>query len=129
MKVVINSDWGGFGLSDEAVEECVRLGMTMTTYDEKGEYVDETADFCDGGIDRKYPSIVPRYSETYGYKKIKEFRSNPILVKVVKKLKGKANGLFAKLKVVDIPFDSIEGWEIEETDGWETIQEIHKSWG
>ena len=53
-------------------------------------------------------------------------RTDKELIKVVEELKNKANGSFAKLKVVTIP-DGIK-WEIEEYDGNEWISEIHRIW-
>jgi len=63
----------------------------------------------------------------YGYSELSvEVRSDPKLVKCVEKLGAEANGLFASLKVVEIP-DGVEV-EIEEYDGWESAHEKHRSW-
>lgn len=88
MKVVINSCYGGFGLSKEAYKF---LGLEQ---------------------------------DEYGYVRLS--RTDPKLVKCVEKLGAKANGSFAKLKVVEIP-DDVK-WEITEYDGCEQIEEIHRSW-
>jgi hypothetical protein len=53
-------------------------------------------------------------------------RDDPILIKVIEELGEKANGRFAELKIVEIP-DNVD-WEIDEYDGNETIDEVHKSW-
>ena len=53
-------------------------------------------------------------------------RSDPDLLAVVKKLGRKANGRFAKLKIVNIP-DDVK-FEIEDDDGFEHIAEIHRVW-
>lgn len=58
----------------------------------------------------------------------KEYRTNPIVVAIVEELGEEANGGCSELEVVDIPFDSTEGWEIDEYDGLETIHETHRSW-
>jgi hypothetical protein len=74
------------------------------------------------------PVVVGRYEKTntlyFSDRDIK--RDDPLLIQVVKELKKKANGDFAKLKVVNIP-DGVE-WEIEEYDGWEHIAEKHRTW-
>lgn len=62
----------------------------------------------------------------YGFK-YKDNRTDPKLVECVETLGDIANGLFAELKVVEIP-DDIE-WDIDEYDGLERIVERHRSWG
>lgn len=124
MKVVINKCYGGFNLSNEAVERCLELGMKLTDY-LSGGYADPSADFVrlkDSLIrDQKYAVCHSRSENS--------FRCNPIVVRVVEELGEKANGPFAKLKIVDVPFDSPRGWEIDEYDGMERIVETHASWG
>jgi len=93
MKVVVNSNYGGFRLSKKAEKLLIEQG------------VDTTDDH----------SI--------------EFRSNPILVKVVENLKGLDSGSgSAVLTIKEIPDDVGMNWHIEEYDGWETIHENHRSW-
>jgi hypothetical protein len=58
----------------------------------------------------------------------KEVRANPVVVAVVEELGEAANGQHAKLQVVDIPFDGLDGWEVEEYDGKEWIAEQHRTW-
>jgi hypothetical protein len=53
-------------------------------------------------------------------------RTDPKLVECVETLGSKANGNFANLKVVEIPNDVT--WEIDEYDGMETIEEVHRTW-
>lgn len=53
-------------------------------------------------------------------------REDQKLVECVEKLGARANGLYAELKVVEIP-DDVE-WEISNYDGMETIEEIHRRW-
>ncbi len=89
MKVVINTCFGGFGLSEAAYAE---LGIEW-----------------DG----------------YGYRFAKD-RTNPQLVAVVEKLGKAANGMCAKLKVVEIP-DDVK-WEIQEYDGREYVREESREW-
>ena len=53
-------------------------------------------------------------------------RADERLVRVVETLGEKANGPFAKLKIVDVPDGS--RWEIEDYDGMEKVVERHRSW-
>ena len=53
-------------------------------------------------------------------------RNDPILVQVVETLGIEANGRFAKLHIVDIP-DDVQ-WQIDEYDGMESVEEVHRSW-
>lgn len=121
MKVVINRCFGGFGLSDAAVEECLRRGMTVTTYNPDGRPLDRKADFQDEGpkcrTGRRY--YAPRHYEP-------AFRSHPVVVAVVEEMGKKADGPYAKLQVVEVP-DGVD-WEIDEYDGHEEIHEKHRSW-
>ncbi len=118
MKVAINVCCGGFGLSDEAVEECIRRGMTV------GE---DGADFrVIPSKDRPGPGRT-KYYLTHKHKK--ELRTHPVIVTVIEELGEKSWGRFSKLKVIDIPFDSNEDWTIEEYDGGEWIAEKHQTWG
>lgn len=80
LEVVINTCYGGFSLSDEAVELYTKI-------------TGETPD--------KY------YIE----------RHDPALVEVVKSLGSRANGLHAKLQVVELTFE----YDIDYYDGKETV--------
>jgi len=54
-------------------------------------------------------------------------RNDPALVQAVEELGADADGDCAELKVVEIP-DGVE-FEIDEYDGMERIDEVHRSWG
>jgi hypothetical protein len=117
MKVVINKRHGGFELSELAIEKCVKLGMTVSNnYGEDVDFILYTGDI---------PGIPKYYAKKWCDK---EFRSNPILVKVVEELGEESNTKTSKLAVVNIPFDTISGWSIQEHAGYETIHQEHKIW-
>lgn len=121
MKIVINAGYGGFGLSDVAAEYCMSKGMTCTHYTPEGIYADKSADFVESN-----DKLFGKYHLTRNYDK--EPRCNPIIIEAVETLGKKANANFAKLKIIEIPFETTEGWHIAEYDGWESIEEDHKSW-
>ena len=120
MKVVINEDFGGFGLSDKAFEmlldkkgiewEKVNTGKTFgfdrISYFHKGH----------AGDDKYYISDYDYY----------ENRSDKDLVEIVERLGSAADGKFSSLKVVEIPEDI--DWQVMEYDGREWIAERHRTW-
>ena len=117
MKVVINSDFGGFGLSDEAFEKLLeRKGIAfekskeakygMTHYYAAGHAKD----------DDYYLSPYDFFGD----------RADADLIAVVEKMGKEANGSFSSLKILEIP-DDVE-WEVHEYDGREHIAEKHRTW-
>lgn len=118
MEVVINRSFGGFGLSDKAIHRCIELGMKVTEYTADGNYADETANF----VKDEEQKIYIMHRENL------KFRTHPTIVKVVKELGIAANGTYAKLAIVKIPFSTTKGWYIEEYDGNEYIAENHRRW-
>jgi hypothetical protein len=111
MKIVINSDYGGFGLSDEAVREYGRRkGLNLV------ERVDGNFTFF----------YVDELKEELFFSDIEIPRDDPVLVAVVEEMGEKSWSRFSVLKVVEIP-DGID-WYIEEYDGMEHIAEKHRTW-
>jgi hypothetical protein len=102
MKIVINDDYGGFGLSKMAIESYAsRKGLTLGKWNQTYGYFD---DF----MDRDIP------------------RNDKDLVEIVESLGNLANGFCASLRIVEIP-DGVE-WHISEYDGIEHIAENHRTW-
>lgn len=102
MKIVINSCFGGFSLSKPVYDE---LGI-------------EWDDF--GYLRNKDLGISSENHNAY--------RSDPRLILAIEKVGiEKSGGFCAKLSIVDIP----EGisWVIDDYDGCETVEEVHRSWG
>lgn len=111
MKVVINSDYGGFSLSDEAIEAYAeRKGITLRK-EEHPQSVLSSDYYLDN-------------DEWFNCREIP--RNDPTLVAVVEKLGVKADGFCATLKVVEIPEDV--DWYVEEYDGNEWVAEKHRTW-
>ena len=111
MKVVINSDYGGFGLSDEATELYAKYkGLDLRKVERESGSILGT-DYYIG-------------DEWFNYREIN--RNDKDLVRVVQELGEKANGFCASLKMVDIPLDI--QWFIEENDGKECVSEKHRTW-
>lgn len=143
MKVVINCKYGGFGLSYKAVMRYAELkGIKLYAYME--QYDDACSDLKDYA-----PKIVPYvddqcdngyYGPAYATREVqnrnelwenyfndsKIDRDDLALIQVVEELSDAANGVYAKLKVVEIP-NGID-WEVTEYDGYEQVEEVHRSW-
>jgi hypothetical protein len=113
MKIVINANWGGFGLSDAAIERYAELaGINLINQpDDKYSWTHWYQDQVD---DEHYWSDRDIA------------RNDPLLVQVVEELGDEADGQHACLKVVDVP-DDVE-WDIEEYDGREHVAERHRTW-
>lgn len=138
MRIVINTCYGGFGLSLPALQAYAnRKGLTLyfyrqTKYEHShgvAEYqriseneqslfahahkTDHGADFskCDADDCYYYPDIP---------------RDDPDLIAVVEAMGKSADGECAKLKIVEIP-DGVE-FGIDEYDGIEHVAEKHRTW-
>jgi hypothetical protein len=120
MKVIINTDFGGFGLSQEAFEMLLkRKGIEYEVVQSKSfDYYVRESLYRKGhaGDDNYYLSDYDFYDN----------RADEDLVAVVEELGEAANGHAANLKVVEIP-DGIE-WYIHEYDGREHVAERHRTW-
>jgi hypothetical protein len=102
-KIVYNACYGGFSLSDEAIEMYLQLrGFPFEKEIDKYGY----AHYVVQGWDDFYD----RYLE----------RSDPVLIEVVEKLGDRANGTCAKLCIEDIPKGTL--YRIDEYDGYESIE-------
>lgn len=104
MKLVINTCFGGFGLSKKAVRRIASLkGLAVfgNTKREQDILLDLEMDLCDR-------------------------REDSALVQTVYELGKEANGEYAQLKIVEIP-DGVDFY-IHDYDGVESIHETHRSW-
>lgn len=117
MKIVINTDFGGFSLSHEAIMRYAELSGTKLYFD-----FDKKPKLLFGIHYHTNPECTDEsYFSTRDIN-----RNDPFLVQTVEELKDKANGPHAKLKVVEIP-DDVQ-WHISEYDGLEHIAENHRTW-
>lgn len=91
IKIAINVKYGGFSLSEKAINRLKELGMD---------------------IDSKY-----YFSDNTNI----ELRSNPLLIQVLEELKEEANGDCSDIKIKVIEFDPFDRFEIKEYDGKESL--------
>ena len=113
VKIVINSDYGGFSLSDQAILAYGRKKGLNLVKDENTNW----------SISIFYKDSVAK--ENY-FEDRDIPRNDPALVEVVEVLGEAANGFAASLKIVEIPEDV--DWCIEENDGREWVSEKHRTW-
>lgn len=114
MKIVINGDYGGFGLSHEGVLRYAELkGLNLIAVNREKSIVD-------------YDYYLNEISDD-NYFWVREIdRNDPALVQTVEELGEKVNDTYSSLKVVEIPDDV--HWHINEYDGDEWVAEAHRTW-
>jgi hypothetical protein len=132
MKIVINTVFGGFSLSDVAL--CLYASKkSITLYPTSDEY--HTTYFTvPEGEQFKWSDSMSREERIAVSSQINEQilysgnipRDDTALVQVVQELGAAADGEYSVLKIVDIP-DEID-WYIVEYDGKEHVAETHKTW-
>ena len=117
MKIAINAQYGGFGLSDEAFEKLLQL---------KGIQFEKVEDEVFGLANYYAKGHVgddEHYISQYSYL---DERDDPNLIAVIEEFGDEANTWSSSLKIVEIP-DDVE-WQIEEYDGMEWVAEKHRTW-
>lgn len=99
MKIAINTCYGGFSVSEEALKLYCEYTNTKYNPEELNEY-----EFNDAN-----------------------HRTDSILIQVIEELGERANGRFANIKIIEIP-DEIN-YIIQDYDGVEWVAEVHRTWG
>ena len=139
MKVAINKCFGGFSISSKAFGSILkRKGIPYesckNSYSIGNVLVD---DYCMefykaghlGEEDHRIYSwyqFDKKYEEFGNHETERISRTDPDLIAVIEELKDGANGIFAKLRILEIP-DDVK-WHIEDYDGSEHIAENHRTW-
>lgn len=77
-------------------------------------------------FDNDTPDSSNEYFSAHYLTNSPDDRTDPDLIAVVEELGPAASGSCAKLKIVEIP-DGIN-WKIDEYDGYESVEEVHRSW-
>ena len=135
MKIVINTYYGGFGLSEKAMKEYFQLKGWPFYVEEKSlfntywkvplsERVQEI-DWNNATMEERI-AYNEKYSEQTCYEQDIE-RTDPDLIRAIEIVgTEESSGKYASLKIVEIP-DDVE-WQIEEYDGSEWVAEKHRIW-
>ena len=109
-EIVINTCYGGFGLSDKATEQyAIFRGLELERRDSR---------WIHNGYDYYYKG------EFFTLRNIE--RDDPVLIQIVKEMGEEANDWASCLKIVEIPKDV--DWQIDEYDGREWVAEKHRTW-
>ena len=130
MKYVINEKYGGFSLSQEALQFLRdKKGWKIAPKDRcKNMYHSDALKLIEEGYQLTEMendhglwgplSVLASRDEL-------SFRSNPDVVEAVETLGEKANGSHADLAIKDVPYSPEDGMiEIHEYDGYENLQTI-----
>jgi hypothetical protein len=118
MKVVINSCYGGFGLSDKAIE--MLLDRKGIEWEKDPDGIFYGADYYHAGHVGESNHYISRYNF------YDNDRTDKDLIEVIEELGEEANGDHAELTIVEVP-DDVK-WTIEEYDGQEWVAEVHRRW-
>lgn len=119
MKVVINKCYGGFHLSQEAIQWMLNKHPDCQALNHQ---------YCDWFGARRillvgdYPALKHLYCDCFDH------RTDPTLIKCVETLKERASGEHGKLVVIEIPDEENLEWEIICFDGKEHITEVARKW-
>jgi len=144
MKVVINRQFGGFGVSREVLLRLIKMKSKFVKKENADKYFSwgkyakkdynitkksEFKPFKDGYLKHWFIDdwlVKDGFVFYVDDERINEFRTDKDVIKIVKKLGKKANGDHATLEIVEIP-DDVE-FEVQEYDGLEHIAEKHRTW-
>lgn len=137
MKILINRQFGGFGVSREVLLKLIKMKSKFVKKETTKKYFgkDEVKDlkkfepYKEGYLQQEFIDdwlVKGKFVFYIDDERSNEFRTDKVVIKIVKELGKKANGMCAALEIVEIP-DNIE-FEIEEYDGLEHIAEKHRTW-
>jgi len=123
-KIVINTQHGGFGLSQKAIQKLIDEHGYEKTKVKDGEYENPEAEIVsDEGVFQDKEKTEAFLMNTY----VDSLRAEPSLVQVVEELdEEEASGRHSDLKVVEVP-DDVD-WKIVNREGVEHVAEKHRTW-
>lgn len=124
MKIVINTCYGGFGLSEKAILRLYELGMIEiatpieTYFPDKKEREKSLKRWGDGERNFMCGAVISVDEKFVLYSgQLLDFRDDPRLIQVIEELGEEANGQNASLQIVEHKIQ----YEIEDRDGKERV--------
>jgi len=130
VKIVINVCYGGFDLSKEAKLKLFELGCPHTRAETPDVFFGQDRDEKERESHLRMfrtPVLEDRRLVVDDHRGDYKARTCETLIRVVEEMGEKASGRFGEIKVIEIP-DDVD-YEITEYDGWEKVEEKHRSWG
>ena len=131
-KVVKNTCFGGFNLSDIAVERYIQL-KGLKLYHHNRSYYFVPFNIYKAELDNEHKLWESKSPEYRGHPSNRHCwdvrtidREDEFLIQVVLEFGEKANGTYSELEIVEIPSDV--KYKIHNEDGYETIREEHHVW-
>lgn len=139
-RIVINSCYGGFGLSNEAILRYLELSGIPVWNEVQSSIIPFKYWLVPPGPERvsdpsaeDWHNMTMQERQAHNQKYDTQIfndrdvaRDDPFLVKVVEEMGKQASGSHAELKIVEVPGDV--DWIIEEYDGNEWVAEKHRKW-
>lgn len=104
-KIVFNACFGGFGLSDEAMERYAEIKGWQFIKDTLGSW--------------STSKIIDLKGNEYSQYDLEGDRTDPVLIQVIEELGAVANGWAADLQIADLPRGT--RYRIDEYDGSESV--------
>jgi hypothetical protein len=142
MKICINSCYGEFSLSVLGIKKYLERKRKECYFYSPSKYhfKEGIAEYAKIDIDpmktvnlNSLIVLIKDLGDTISEINTKDYfhdwdidRTDPDLIAVVEELGEKANGSYAKLKIIEIPDDT--EFYIDEYDGMESVHEEHRSW-
>ena len=147
-KIILNKDYGGFGLSYAAYKlYAKKKGINLFVY-ERATTKDGYSGFTYKKVDKPSSDVFAYYTnkdfgdvvilsddkvlkdfhETYSVDLNRDMRADPTLVEVVEELGSAADGWAAKLVIVEVPDEVAADYEIDDYDGFETLHQKVQEW-
>jgi hypothetical protein len=132
MKIVINTCYGGFDLSEEAQDlYYTKKGITFYKHNDHviTLYYKVPKEEFEAKKEKGWPNMTMEEKNEVNSLYLSQYkieRIDPTLIEVVEELGSRANGEYCELKIVDVP-DDVD-WQLEEYDGKEWIAEVHRIW-
>jgi hypothetical protein len=138
VKIVVNSCYGGFGISEAGMLRYAELKgimlyaepgqFSMTTYytvppDQRMQPL-SSDEWRTATTEQRMANNDAYSSQTIHCSDIP--RDDPALVQAVEELGAAAADQFSELRIADVP-DDVK-WYIDEYDGQEWVAEVHRKW-